>query len=61
MDPGRELGIRGDCAGFRIPRDLGDFWRRVNEVGGNGRGRMDLGGAFKPKCKKQLCVVFADR
>jgi hypothetical protein len=61
MDPGGKLGVWGDCAGERIPRDLSDLWRRENEVWGDGRGRMDWGSALKPKGKEKLCVVFADR
>jgi len=60
MDPGGKLGVWGDCTGGGIPRDLSDFWRRVNEVFGDGRGRMDLGSALKPKGKEELCVVLAD-
>ena len=61
MDPGGKLGIWGDCTSGGIPRDLSDFWRRVNEVWRDGRGRMDWGSALKPKGKEKLCVVFADR
>lgn len=61
MDPCGKLGVRGDCTGGGIPRDLSDFWRRVNEVFGDGRRRMDLGSALKPKGKEELCVVLADR
>lgn len=61
MDPGGKLGIWGDCTGFRIPRDLGDLRRRINEVWGDSRRRMDWGSALEPKGKKKLCVVFADR
>ena len=61
LDPGRKLGIWGDCTGGGIPRDLSDFWRRINEVWGDGRGCMDWGGALEPKGKEKLCVVLADR
>ena len=61
MDPGGKLDIWGDCASGGIPRDLSDFWRRVNEVRGDGGRRMGWGSALKPKGKEKLCVVFADR
>ena len=61
MDPGGKLGIRGDRTGGGIPRDLSDFWRRVDEVWGDGCGRMSWGSALKPKGKEKLCVVLADR
>ena len=61
MDPGGELGVWGDCAGGRVPRDLSDLGRREDEVRGDGRGWMDWRSALKPKGKKELCIVFADR
>ena len=61
MDPGWQLGIWGDRAGGRIPGYLSNFWRRENEVWGDGRGRMDWGSTLKPKGKEELCVVFANR
>jgi len=60
MDPSGKLGVWGDSTGGRIPRDLSDPWRRVDEVWGDGRGRMDWGSTLKPKGKEKLCVVFAD-
>jgi len=61
MDPGGELNVWGDRAGGRVPRNLGDLWRREDKVWRDGRGRMDWWGALKPKGKEELCVVFADR
>lgn len=52
MDPSGKLGIWGDCASGRIPRDLSDLWRRKDEVRGNSRRRMDWRSAFKPKGEK---------
>jgi hypothetical protein len=45
-DPWRELIISCDRAGFRVPGDLGDFWRWVDKVGGDIRGLRDGRGAF---------------
>ena len=61
MDPGGELDVWGDRAGGRVPRNLSDLRRREDKVGGDGRGRMDWGSTLKPKGKKELCVVFANR
>ena len=60
LDPGGKLSVCGDRTGLRIPRDLSDLWRRVNEVWGDGRRRMNWGSSLKPKGEEKLCVVLAD-
>ena len=58
MYPAGELGVGSDGFCFGIPRDLRNFWRRVNEAGGNLGGGIYWRRALEPICQEQFCVEF---
>lgn len=59
-DPARQLGVRRDRVGRRVPGDLRDLDRGVLELGLDlGVGR-DGGRALEPVGQEQLGVVLAD-
>lgn len=59
-DPSRELGVGGDRVGLRVPGDLGDLGRRVDEVCGYCCGGRGWGRALEPVCEEELRIVLAD-
>lgn len=59
-NPLRDGGIWRDGTSGRVPRDLGNLWGRIDEVGLDGSGLGDRRGALEPVSQEQLSVVFAD-
>lgn len=59
-DPARKLGVWGDSTGGGIPRDLGNLWRWVHKLGGDGGRWIDRGSTFEPVGQEQLRVVLAN-
>ena len=59
-DPSRELGVWGDGIGGRIPGDLRDLGRWVDELCLDRRGWVDGRSALEPVGEEELGIVLAD-
>ena len=59
-DPAGELGVGRDGTGGRVPGDLCDLGRRVDELGRNLRGGVNGRCALEPVREDELRVVFTD-
>ena len=59
-DPAGELGVGRDGTGGRVPGNLCDLGRRVDELGRNLRGGVNGRCALEPVREDELRVVFTD-
>ena len=59
-DPAGDLSVGGNGVRRRVPGDLRNLGRRVDELGLDLRGGVDRGRTLEPVRENELSVVFTD-